>query len=81
MHNRVLTVASATKPAPGVYALAGWGIAISYAIDAPGGWIIIDTGDNTKAAAEMHCVVFLLFFVAGPGPWSIDKLPSRRATK
>jgi alkyl sulfatase BDS1-like metallo-beta-lactamase superfamily hydrolase len=42
---------------PGVYALAGWGIAISYAIDAPGGWIIIDTGDTTGAAAEMRATL------------------------
>ena len=46
-----------SQPAPGIYALAGWGIAISYAIDAPGGWIIIDTGDTTKAAAEMRAML------------------------
>ena len=46
-----------SEVAPGVYALAGWGIAISYAIDAPGGWIIIDTGDNTRAAAEMRAML------------------------
>jgi len=46
-----------SQPAPGIYALAGWGIAISYAIDAPGGWIIIDTGDNTKAAADMRAML------------------------
>jgi alkyl sulfatase BDS1-like metallo-beta-lactamase superfamily hydrolase len=46
-----------SQPAPGIYALAGWGIAISYAIDAPGGWIIIDTGDTTTAAAEMRAML------------------------
>ena len=46
-----------TELAPGVYGLAGWGIAISYAIDAPDGWIIIDTGDTTKAAAEMRAML------------------------
>lgn len=46
-----------TEIAPGVWSLAGWGIAISYAIDAPGGWIIIDTGDTTKAAAEMRAML------------------------
>jgi alkyl sulfatase BDS1-like metallo-beta-lactamase superfamily hydrolase len=40
--------------APGVYALRGWGIAASFAIEAPNGWIIVDTGDSTKAAAEMR---------------------------
>jgi alkyl sulfatase BDS1-like metallo-beta-lactamase superfamily hydrolase len=40
--------------APGVYALRGWGIAHSFAIQAPDGWIIIDTGDSTRAAAEMR---------------------------
>jgi alkyl sulfatase BDS1-like metallo-beta-lactamase superfamily hydrolase len=40
--------------AAGVYALRGWGIAASFAIKAPDGWIIVDTGDSTKAAAEMR---------------------------
>ena len=44
----------AEKVTDGVYALRGWGIASSYAIEAPGGWIIIDTGDSTRAAAEMR---------------------------
>lgn len=48
---------SVSQLAPGVYALAGWGIAISYAIDAPGGWIIVDTGDTNKAAAEMRVML------------------------
>lgn len=48
---------SVSQVAPGVYSLAGWGIAISYAIDAPGGWIIIDTGDTTQAAAEMRAML------------------------
>ncbi|MCC6778736.1 MAG: MBL fold metallo-hydrolase [Hyphomicrobiales bacterium] len=44
----------AEKVTDGVYALRGWGIASSYALEAPGGWIIIDTGDSTRAAAEMR---------------------------
>jgi putative oxidoreductase len=36
---------------------------------------------NGGEAEILYCLVFLLFFVAGPGPWSIDKLPSRRATE
>lgn len=44
----------AEKVADGVYALRGWGIASSYAIEAPDGWIIVDTGDSTRAAAEMR---------------------------
>ncbi len=42
---------------PGVYALRGWGIASSFAIEAPGGWIIVDTGDSTRAAAEMRAML------------------------
>ena len=38
----------------GVYHIRGWGIAHTIAIDAPKGWIIIDTGDSTKTAAEMR---------------------------
>jgi alkyl sulfatase BDS1-like metallo-beta-lactamase superfamily hydrolase len=44
----------AEKVVEGVYALRGWGIASSYAIEAPDGWIIVDTGDSTRAAAEMR---------------------------
>src|SRR5512137_2484223 len=39
---------------PGVYALRGWGIANTFAIEAPDGWIIVDTGDSTRAATEMR---------------------------
>jgi alkyl sulfatase BDS1-like metallo-beta-lactamase superfamily hydrolase len=41
----------------GVYALRGWGIASSFAIDAPEGWIVIDTGDHTTAAVEMRAML------------------------
>ena len=41
----------------GVYAMRGWGIASSFAIEAPGGWIIVDTGDYTLAAAEMRAML------------------------
>jgi hypothetical protein len=50
-------VKAVTKLAPGLYSLAGWGIGISYAIDAPDGWIIIDTGDTPTAAAEMRAML------------------------
>ncbi len=45
--------AVAEKVVDGVYALRGWGIASSYTIEALGGWIIVDTGDSARAAAEM----------------------------
>ena len=44
----------AEKVVDGVYALRGWGIASSFAIEASDGWIIVDTGDSTRAAAEMR---------------------------
>jgi alkyl sulfatase BDS1-like metallo-beta-lactamase superfamily hydrolase len=44
----------AERVAEGVYALRGWGIAHSFAIEAPNGWIVVDTGDSTRAAAEMR---------------------------
>jgi hypothetical protein len=37
-------VKAVTELASGLYSLAGWGIGISYAIDAPDGWIIIGKG-------------------------------------
>jgi alkyl sulfatase BDS1-like metallo-beta-lactamase superfamily hydrolase len=45
---------TAEQVAPGVYALRGWGIAHSFAIEAPNGWIIVDTGDSTRTATEMR---------------------------
>jgi len=47
----------AEQVAAGVYALRGWGIAHSFAIETPNGWIVVDTGDSTRAAAEMREVL------------------------
>jgi glyoxylase-like metal-dependent hydrolase (beta-lactamase superfamily II) len=44
----------AEKVTDGVYAFRGWGIGNCFAVEAPDGWIIIDTGDSTRAAAEMR---------------------------
>jgi alkyl sulfatase BDS1-like metallo-beta-lactamase superfamily hydrolase len=44
----------AEKIDAGVYALRGWGIAHTFALEAPSGWIIVDTGDSTRAAGEMR---------------------------
>ena len=49
-----MTEKRAIEVAPDVWLLAGWGIAHSMAIRAPGGWIIVDTGDSTAAAQEMR---------------------------
>jgi alkyl sulfatase BDS1-like metallo-beta-lactamase superfamily hydrolase len=43
--------------ANGIYAMRGWGIASSFAIEASGGWIIVDTGDHTPAATEMRAML------------------------
>jgi len=37
-----------------VYALRGFGIAHSFASEAPNGWIVVDTGDSTQAAMKMR---------------------------
>ena len=49
-----MTEKRAIEIAPDVWLLAGWGIAHSMAIRAPEGWIIVDTGDSTRAAKEMR---------------------------
>lgn len=49
-----MTEKRAIEVAPDVWLLAGWGIAHSMAIRAPEGWIIVDTGDSTRAATEMR---------------------------
>jgi alkyl sulfatase BDS1-like metallo-beta-lactamase superfamily hydrolase len=38
----------------GVYHIRGWGLAHTIAIDAPEGFIIVDTGDSTPTAADMR---------------------------
>jgi alkyl sulfatase BDS1-like metallo-beta-lactamase superfamily hydrolase len=45
------------KVAQGVYAMRGWGIGSAFAIEAPAGWIVVDTGDYTQAAAEMRAML------------------------
>ena len=37
--------------------MRGFGIAITYALDAPDGWIIIDTADSNQLAAEMRTML------------------------
>jgi hypothetical protein len=44
----------AEKITDGVYDLQGWGMASSLALETPEGWIIVDTGDSTRAAAEIR---------------------------
>lgn len=41
----------------GVYAMRGWGLGNCFAVEAPKGWIIIDTGDFTQAATEMRAML------------------------
>ena len=41
----------------GVYAMRGWGIGSVFAVEAPDGWIIIETGDHTQAAVEMRAML------------------------
>ena len=47
----------AERVVDGVYALRGWGLGSSFAIEAPDGWIIVDTGDSTRAATEMRAAL------------------------
>lgn len=41
----------------GVYAMRGWGLGNCFAVEAPDGWIIIETGDFTRAAEEMRAML------------------------
>jgi hypothetical protein len=55
VNNRLaMTEKRAIEVAPDIWVLAGWGIAHSMAVRAPEGWIIVDTGDSTRAAKEMR---------------------------
>ncbi len=42
------------KIADGIYRLAGWGIANIIAVEAPEGWIIVDSGDYLEVAQEQR---------------------------
>jgi len=42
------------KIAVGIYRIAGWGIGNMIAVEAPKGWIIVDTGDYLEVAQEQR---------------------------
>jgi len=42
------------KIADGIYRIAGWGIGNIIAVEAPEGWIIVDTGDYLEVAQEQR---------------------------
>lgn len=48
---------AASEVAPGVYVMSGWALGQSMAVEAPKGWIIIDTGDSIRAATEMRAAL------------------------
>lgn len=47
-------VQSITQITDGVYRIAGWGIGNVIAVEAPEGWIMVDTGDDLKVAQEQR---------------------------
>lgn len=49
-----ITAPTVSQVAPGVYLMSGWALGHGMAIDAPNGWIIIDSGDSIRAAGEMR---------------------------
>jgi alkyl sulfatase BDS1-like metallo-beta-lactamase superfamily hydrolase len=46
-----------TEVVEGVYRIGGWGIGNVIAIEGPEGWLIIDTGDDAGAAADMRAAL------------------------
>ena len=72
----LLTIGILTRPA--AFVLAGV-MAVAYFVEyAPKSFFPLLNGGEAEI---LYCLVFLFFFVAGPGPWSIDKLPNKRATE
>ena len=64
----LLTIGSFTRLV--AFILAGV-MAVAYFVDyAPKSFFPLLNGGEAEI---LYCLVFLLFFVAGPGPWSIDK--------
>ncbi|MCA3573505.1 MAG: MBL fold metallo-hydrolase [Aestuariivirga sp.] len=48
---------AASRVVPGVYIMSGWALGQGMAVEAPEGWIIIDTGDSIRAATEMRAAL------------------------
>ncbi|MGR5231717.1 MBL fold metallo-hydrolase [Vibrio rotiferianus] len=46
-----------TEITDGVYRISGWGISSIIAVEAPEGWIIIDTGDDLNAGKEQRAAL------------------------
>jgi putative oxidoreductase len=67
----LLAIGLLTRPV--AFILAG-DMAVAYFMQhAPSNFFpIINRGD----AAILYCFIFLLFFVAGPGRWSVDRKPT-----
>jgi alkyl sulfatase BDS1-like metallo-beta-lactamase superfamily hydrolase len=43
--------------APGIYRIAGWGLSSTVAVEAPDGFIIVDSGDNIAFAREQRAAL------------------------
>lgn len=64
-----------SEVAPGIYAMGGWALGQSMAIDAPAGWIVIDTGDSIRTSQERRAA----FVPRQPARWRSAQPPPTRA--
>ena len=55
--NANLAIKQVEKIAEGVYRISGWGIGNTIAVEAPDGWIIVDTGDYLEMAQEQRAML------------------------
>jgi putative oxidoreductase len=69
----MITAGALTRPA--AFILSGQMAVAYFRAHAPRGiWPTLNGGE----LAALYCFLFLWFFAAGPGPWSIDRLFGRK---
>ncbi len=69
---------SVRKIADGIYRIGGWGIGNIIAVEAPEGWIIVDTGDYLKVDVRALGLCLLAYTALIPIRFGRDHLQPRR---
>ncbi len=69
---------SVRKIADGIYRIGGWGIGNIIAVEAPEGWVVVDTGDYLKVDVRALGLCLLAYTSLIPIRFGRDHLQPRR---
>ncbi len=69
---------SVRKIADGIYRIAGWGIGDIIAVEAPEGWVVVDTGDYLEVDVRTLGLCLLAYTSLIPIRFGRDHLQPRR---